>query len=129
MQQLADGATLIVGGRSAGARVACRTAASVGAAGAVCLAFPLHPPGRPEKSRLSELLEPAVPVLVLQGERDAFGTAHEVTAAIGARPSPAVVAVPGADHALKVAASSALGAEGVADLLVTSVADFVGARR
>jgi predicted alpha/beta-hydrolase family hydrolase len=64
---------LIVGGRSAGARVACRTAADTGAGAVLCLAFPLHPPGRPEKSRLPELEAVAVPVLVVQGESDPFG--------------------------------------------------------
>jgi uncharacterized protein len=67
------GLTLIVGGRSAGARVACRTAAACGAAGVLCLAFPVHPPGRPEKSRLAELDGVEVPVLVVQGESDPFG--------------------------------------------------------
>jgi uncharacterized protein len=64
---------LLVGGRSSGARVACRTAAAAGAAGVLCLAFPVHPPGRPEKTRLSELDAVEVPVLVVQGERDPFG--------------------------------------------------------
>ena len=64
---------LVVGGRSAGARVACRTAAEIGAAAVLCLAFPLHPPGRPEKSRLGELEVVEVPTLVVQGERDPFG--------------------------------------------------------
>ena len=56
LEALAVAGPLVVGGRSAGARVACRTAAQVGAAGCLALAFPLHPPGRPEKSRLDELL-------------------------------------------------------------------------
>jgi uncharacterized protein len=64
---------LITGGRSAGARVACRTAEATGAIAVLCLAFPVHPPGRPEKSRLSELDGVAVPVLVIQGESDPFG--------------------------------------------------------
>jgi predicted alpha/beta-hydrolase family hydrolase len=64
---------LFVGGRSSGARVACRTAAQAGAAGVICLAFPLHPPGRPEKTRLPELEAVAAPVLIIQGERDPFG--------------------------------------------------------
>jgi predicted alpha/beta-hydrolase family hydrolase len=67
---------LVVGGRSAGARVACRTAREVGAVAVLCLAFPLHPPGRaddPSKSRLSELEAVRVPVLVVQGESDPFG--------------------------------------------------------
>jgi uncharacterized protein len=64
---------LVVGGRSAGARVACRTAAGSGAAGVLCLAFPVHPPGRPEKTRLPELDAVAVPTLVVQGAADPFG--------------------------------------------------------
>lgn len=67
---------LLVGGRSAGARVACRTAAGTGAVAVLCLAFPLHPPGKaddPTKSRLPELDAVRVPVLVVQGESDPFG--------------------------------------------------------
>jgi uncharacterized protein len=64
---------LVAGGRSLGARVACRTAAETGAAAVLCLAFPVHPPGKPEKSRLSELEAVEVPVLVVQGESDPFG--------------------------------------------------------
>jgi predicted alpha/beta-hydrolase family hydrolase len=87
---------LVVGGRSAGARVACRTAAAAGAVAVLCLAFPLHPPGRgddPSKSRLSELEAVRVPVLVVQGESDPFGMPP---------PGPArkIVRVPG-NHALR----------------------------
>ena len=92
-----DGLRLIAGGRSAGARVACRTAAATGAAGVLCLAFPLQPPARkgkpPAPDRLHELDEVRVPVLVVQGENDRFGT-----------PPPGrnreVVQVPG-DHSLR----------------------------
>ena len=73
IEQLAFDVPLIVGGRSSGARVACRTAAETGAAAVLCLAFPVHPPGRPEKSRLDELDAVTVPTLVVQGERDPFG--------------------------------------------------------
>jgi uncharacterized protein len=68
-----DGLPLVVGGRSSGARVACRTAAQTGAVGVLCLAFPVHPPGRPEKTRLAELDAVAVPTLVVQGASDPFG--------------------------------------------------------
>jgi predicted alpha/beta-hydrolase family hydrolase len=91
---------LLVGGRSAGARVACRTAEAVGAAGVLALAFPLHPPGaRP--SRLPELDLPAaagLPVLVLQGTRDSFGGPADVPAA----PGRVVLPVEGADHSFRV---------------------------
>lgn len=84
---------LLFGGRSSGARVACRTADAGGAVGVLCLAFPVHPPGRPEKDRLAELAAPRVPVLVVQGMNDPFG-----------RPEPApgreVVLLRG-DHSLK----------------------------
>jgi predicted alpha/beta-hydrolase family hydrolase len=83
---------LVTGGRSAGARVACRTAAETGAAGVLCLAFPVHPPGKPEKSRLDELDAVAVPVLVIQGESDPFGMPPPA-------PGREVVAQPGT-HAL-----------------------------
>ena len=68
-----NGLPVLTGGRSSGARVACRTAAVTDSAAVLCLAFPLHPPGRPEKSRLSELAAVAVPTLVVQGESDPFG--------------------------------------------------------
>ena len=70
-------APVLCGGRSSGARVACRTAAGTGAAGVLCLAFPLHPPGRPEKTRLGELEAVEVPVLIVQGESDPFGMPPE----------------------------------------------------
>jgi len=67
------GQPLVVGGRSSGARVACRTAEATGAAGVLCLAFPLRPPGRASVSRLDELEQVRVPMLVVQGTRDPFG--------------------------------------------------------
>ena len=79
VEQLRDGELgglpLIVGGRSMGARVACRTVGETGAVAVLCLAFPLEPPrrGRPPQSRLPELYAVAVPTLVVQGERDRFG--------------------------------------------------------
>jgi predicted alpha/beta-hydrolase family hydrolase len=94
---------LLVGGRSAGARVACRTASHTNPAAIVCLAFPLHLPGRPEKSRLSELLAPTAPRLILQGGRDSFGKPDEIRAAIGNARGISVVELPGADHGFRIA--------------------------
>jgi predicted alpha/beta-hydrolase family hydrolase len=88
-----DGLPLYVGGRSSGARVACRTSAAVNAAGVLCLAFPLHPPGRPEKTRLPELEQVTVPVLIVQGESDPFGMPPEA-------PNRQVVRLKG-NHSLK----------------------------
>jgi uncharacterized protein len=74
------GLPLVVGGRSLGARVACRTAEATGAVAVLCLAFPLEPPqraGKPPKSRLGELDAVTLPTLVVQGERDRFGIPPE----------------------------------------------------
>lgn len=71
------GLPVIAGGRSSGARVACRTAAATGAEAVLCLAFPVHPPGRPDKSRMDELDGVEVPALVVQGESDPFGMPPE----------------------------------------------------
>jgi predicted alpha/beta-hydrolase family hydrolase len=84
---------LVQGGRSNGARVACRTARAVGARGVVALAFPLHPPGKPERSRAAELREAGTAVLVVNGDRDPFGV-PEATGAIS------VVVLAGESHAL-----------------------------
>jgi uncharacterized protein len=92
------GAPLVVGGRSAGARVACRTAVASGASAVLCLAFPVHPPGRgedPDKSRLPELDAVELPVLVVQGDHDPFGMPPP-------GPQRTVVQVPG-DHSLRSA--------------------------
>ena len=127
--ELADGLPLVVGGRSAGARVACRTATAVGAAAIVCLAFPLHPPGSPDRSRLAELLLPDAPVLVLQGGRDTFGTATALSAEVGGRKNIRVVEVPGADHGMSVLRSSPLDASGVDALVVRTVSACEWRRR
>ena len=98
------GVPLIVGGRSAGARVACRTAAESGAAAILCLAFPEHPPGKPERSRQAELDAVELPTLVVQGESDPFG-----------RPEPGpgreLVIVPG-NHGLKAGVDDVRAAGG-----------------
>jgi predicted alpha/beta-hydrolase family hydrolase len=96
---LLDG-PLVLGGRSAGARVACRTAREQRAAGVLALAFPLHPPGRPEKSRAGELTGVTVPLVVVQGETDAFGDPEAVATVLSGHPHASVYGVPG-DHALK----------------------------
>jgi uncharacterized protein len=103
---------LVVGGRSSGARVACRTAAEAGAAAVVVLAFPLHPPGKPQRSRLPELAQVSVPVLVVQGDRDPFGMPP-------AAPGRRVVVIEGADHGLKK------GSATIADAVI----DFISSLR
>ena len=99
LRRKVPGVPVILGGRSNGARVACRTAAGAGAAGVIALAFPLHPPGRPgpESSRVGELRAPGasgIPVLVISGESDPFGIPSRSDA-------DRVVVVPGETHALR----------------------------
>jgi uncharacterized protein len=119
---------LFVGGRSAGARVACRTADVVGPAGIICLAFPLHLPGQPQKSRIPELLQPQAPRLVLQGTSDAFGRAAEIQAAIKDAGGIRVVELPGADHSFRVAGSSSFTPADLRAALLNEVSRFVDAR-
>lgn len=116
---------LFLGGRSAGARVACRTANELGALGVVCLAFPLHLPGRPEKSRIAELLDPEVPRLVLQGSKDTFGGAAEVRAAAAGDPGVRLVELPGADHGYRVAKAAEWTAADLRAELKRQVLGFV----
>ena len=105
------GRPVVVAGRSSGARVACRTATACGAAAVVALAFPLHPPGKPEQSRADELRTDR-PLLVVQGDRDAFGRPEEFPTTVN------LIAVAGADHALKAAAFNPAAAR-VVDWIAT----------
>jgi uncharacterized protein len=112
LERIADeelaGLPLIVGGRSLGARVACRTAETTGAVAVLCLAFPLQPParagGKPSESRLPELDQVRLPMLVVQGENDRFGIPP-------ASKSRTVVTVPG-DHSLRNAEAVAEAVQG-----------------
>ncbi len=110
---------LVVGGRSAGARSAARCADSLGAAGCLALSFPLHPPGRPEKSRLPELAGVRVPTLVIQGEKDAMGLPEEFP------PSTDLCVVPGGDHGLKVPARGPVSQEEAMDIVVEATLEWV----
>jgi predicted alpha/beta-hydrolase family hydrolase len=108
---------IVVGGRSSGARVACRTALATGAVGVIALAFPLHPPGHPEKSRAAEL-DAGVPLLVLQGSRDPFGGPAEFPR------GTAIQEITGADHRLvgpQLGAAIAAAVSWLAPLLTTGV--------
>lgn len=114
---------MLVGGRSAGARVACRTGRGLGAIGVVALSFPLHPPGRPEKSRVDELQEARLPTLVVQGARDTFGTPVEFPVGTTLR------SVPEADHSLKVPKRAELTQDEATRLVVEHVYAWVAHQR
>ncbi|GAB2987891.1 alpha/beta hydrolase family protein [Nocardioides montaniterrae] len=120
---LTSSAPLVVGGRSAGARSALRCARELGAQGVLAISFPLHPPGKPERSRLQELLDAGTRTLVVQGERDPMGRPEEFP-----DPLPDTVAmavVPTADHGLKVPRSSPISQQQALDLVAESAAEWL----
>jgi uncharacterized protein len=110
---------LVVGGRSAGARSASRTARELGASGCLALAFPLHPPGRPERSRLEELDRARVPTLLIQGERDAFGRPEEFPA------DRELTIVPGGDHSFRVPKRGDITQEEALGLIVEATLEWI----
>ncbi|MGW1981200.1 alpha/beta hydrolase family protein [Streptomyces collinus] len=110
------GLPVVSGGRSAGARVACRTAAELGAHAVLALSFPLHPPGRPEKSRADELLGAGVPTLVVQGGADPFGRPAEFPEG-----DHELVEVPHGDHGFAVPRRAAVTQEEALDVLTAAV--------
>ncbi|MFE7366408.1 alpha/beta hydrolase family protein [Streptomyces anulatus] len=116
----APGLPVVSGGRSAGARVACRTATELGAAAVLALSFPLHPPGKPEKSRADELLGAGVPTLVVQGGNDPFGRPDEFP------PGPyALAEVPHGDHGFAVPKRSGVTEEQTMRVLTDAVAGWI----
>ncbi|MFE2595359.1 alpha/beta family hydrolase [Streptomyces sp. NPDC059396] len=114
------GLPVVAGGRSAGARVACRTARELGAHSVLALSFPLHPPGRPEKSRAAELLESGVPTLVVQGGNDTFGKPAEFPEG-----SYTLLEVPYGDHGLAVPKRAPLSQEEALTTLTDGVAAWL----
>lgn len=113
------GLPVISGGRSAGARVACRTATELGAAAVLALSFPLHPPGRPEKSRAAELLGAGVPTLVVQGGHDPFGKPAEFPAG-----DHELVEVPYGDHGFAVPKRAEIGQEEALEIITGRVVEW-----
>ncbi|MER6672486.1 alpha/beta hydrolase family protein [Streptomyces sp. NPDC000983] len=119
----APGLPVISGGRSAGARVACRTATELGAHAVLALSFPLHPPGRPERSRAAELLGAGVPTLVVQGGNDPFGRPAEFPEG-----PYEMVEVPFGDHGLAVPKRAGVTQEQAVALVTDAVVRWTAAR-
>lgn len=117
---VAPGPPVISGGRSAGARVACRTATELGAHAVLALSFPLHPPGRPEKSRADELLGSGVPTLVVQGGNDPFGRPDEFPAG-----GYDLVEVPYGDHGFAVPKRAGVTQEETLEVVTAGVVGWV----
>lgn len=122
--ELGGGERLVIGGKSMGGRIASMVADEVGARGLVCLGYPFHPPGRPEKLRTAHLETLSTLALIVQGTRDAFGPREDV---LGYRLSPAirVVWLEDGDHSWKPRASSGrTEAQNVAEAL-TAIRAFL----
>ncbi|MCX5423509.1 alpha/beta family hydrolase [Streptomyces sp. NBC_00078] len=115
------GLPVISGGRSAGARVACRTATELGAHAVLALSFPLHPPGRPEKSRAGELLGAGVPTLVVQGGNDPFGKPDEFPHGVYE-----LVEVPYGDHGFAVPKRAQTSQEEAVAIITDAVVKWAG---
>ncbi|AXL90862.1 hydrolase [Streptomyces sp. CB09001] len=120
----APGLPVVSGGRSAGARVACRTARELGAHAVLALSFPLHPPGKPEKSRADELLGAGVPTLVVQGGNDPFGRPQEFPQAPGETYD--LIEVPYGDHGFAVPKRAEIGQERALELITDGVLKWTG---
>jgi len=124
VEKLGGGGRLVIGGKSMGGRIASMVADEVGARGLVCLGYPFHPPGRPEKLRTKHLETLATRALIVQGTRDAFGTEEDVA---GYRLSPAirVVWLQDGDHSWKPrAASGRSEAQNMADA-IAAIREFL----
>ncbi|MGW5089124.1 alpha/beta hydrolase family protein [Streptomyces coelicoflavus] len=121
----APGPPVIPGGRSAGARVACRTAGVLGAHAVLALSFPLHPPGRPEKSRADELLGAGVPTLVVQGGNDPFGRPEEFPEAPAGTYD--LIEVPYGDHGFAVPKRAETTQEQALRVITDGVLKWIGA--
>ncbi|MFD8271551.1 alpha/beta hydrolase family protein [Streptomyces flaveolus] len=113
------GLPVISGGRSAGARVACRTATELGAHAVLALSFPLHPPGKPERSRAGELLGAGVPTLVVQGGNDPFGKPEEFPEG-----TYDLTRVPYGDHGFAVPKRAGITQEEALRLITDGVAEW-----
>jgi uncharacterized protein len=115
----ARGLPVVAGGRSAGARVACRTGRELGARAVLALSFPLHPPGRPEKTRAPELTGAGLPTLVVQGGRDPFGRPAEFPEGTD------VVEVPHGDHGFAVPRRAPVTQEQALGVLTDAVVEWL----
>ncbi|MEW1829243.1 alpha/beta family hydrolase [Streptomyces sp. NPDC088196] len=113
------GLPVISGGRSAGARVACRTATELGAVAVLALSFPLHPPGKPEKSRAGELLGAGVPTLVVQGGNDPFGKPAEFPEG-----DFGLVEVPYGDHGFALPKRAEIGQDEALEIITGRVVEW-----
>jgi uncharacterized protein len=120
-----DAARTVIGGKSMGGRIASMVADELGVAGLVCLGYPFHPPGRPDRLRTEHLRELRTPTVIFQGTRDPFGVEDEV-AMYGLSPAIRMRWVAGGDHDLKPGKGSGVTQAEQLEAVITEVARFVG---
>lgn len=120
-------AGLVIGGKSLGGRIASLVADEAGASGLVCLGYPFHPPGQPAKLRTAHLAELATPALIVQGERDPFGTREDV-AGYTLSPQIRLFWLPDGDHSFAPRKASGHTGAGHLQSAVEAVAGFLAAR-
>jgi uncharacterized protein len=126
VERLGGGRKVVIGGKSMGGRIASMVADEVGARGLVCLGYPFHPPGRPDKLRTKHLETLATPALIVQGTRDAFGTRQDV-AGYALSGAIRVVWLEDGDHSWKPrAASGRTEIQNMADG-ITAIREFLEA--
>lgn len=126
IDMLGGASRLVIGGKSMGGRIASMVADEVGARGLVCLGYPFHPPGRPDKLRTEHLEDLETPALIVQGTRDTFGTAEDV-AGYALSPAIRVHWIEDGDHSFKPRASSGrTDAQNMAEA-IAAVREFVAA--
>ena len=122
--QLGDPAELVIGGKSMGGRVASLVADEAGVRGLVCLGYPFHPPGRPDKLRTGHLMTLGTPALIIQGRRDPFGKPEEVEG-YGLPGTVRLCWLPDGDHSFRPRARSGVSEEQNLAQAVAAVAEFV----
>jgi predicted alpha/beta-hydrolase family hydrolase len=123
------GSVLFIGGKSMGGRIATQVAAAdreLPIAGLVLLGYPLHPPGRPERRRDAHLPAVKRPMLIVQGERDTFGTPAELSPLLATLdPQPALHVVAGGDHSLKVSRRDSAAQAAIDDEVQRTIAKWI----
>lgn len=123
-EELGGGERLVIGGKSLGGRMASMVADDLRSRALICLGYPFHPPGRPERLRTKHLADLRTPALIVQGERDPFGNRTEVA---GYKLSPAIHIewIPDGDHSFKPRASSGQTERGNLERAIELVSSFI----
>ena len=127
IEEVGGGSRVVIGGKSMGGRIASMVADEAGAIGLVCLGYPFHPPGKPEKMRTAHLENLRTPTLILQGARDSFGSPEDVR---GYKLSPAIRIewIEDGDHSFKPRARSGRTEADNIRAAIASVAEFIASR-